>query len=161
RGDDLSHLRPLSKRSWVLLSDQAGGLEVAREVTDRSSGCTTARGRNKAVGPRGERRDRGCDPIRPQEPGTRPERALGGSVRMSARTISFPKAVNEALHEEMARDADVIVLGEDIGRYGGMFRCTEGLFEKFGAKRVWDTPISESGFVGIGMGAAITGKRPV
>lgn len=80
---------------------------------------------------------------------------------MSGRTLSFPKAVNEALHQEMKRDSNVIVMGEDIGRFGGMFRCTEGLFEGFGAKRVWDTPISESGFVGMSLGAALTGKRPV
>lgn len=75
--------------------------------------------------------------------------------------MTFPQAVNAALTQEMERDANVIVLGEDVGRFGGMFRCTEGLFERFGAKRVWDTPISESGFIGIGLGAAIVGKRPV
>jgi len=80
---------------------------------------------------------------------------------VSARTLTFPRAVNEALHQEMSRDPSVIVMGEDIGRFGGMFRCTEGLFVKYGPKRVWDTPISEAGFVGMGLGAAMTGKRPV
>jgi pyruvate dehydrogenase E1 component beta subunit len=80
---------------------------------------------------------------------------------MSARTLSFPKAVNETLHRAMEQDSSVIVMGEDIGRFGGMFRCTEGLFERFGEKRVWDTPISEAGFIGMGLGAALTGKRPV
>lgn len=78
-----------------------------------------------------------------------------------SRTLSFPKAVNEALREEMRRDPNVILMGEDIGRFGGMFRCTEGLFDEFGERRVWDTPISESGFIGMGLGAAMTGKRPV
>ncbi len=76
-------------------------------------------------------------------------------------TSTFPQAINAALHAEMKRDKSVIVLGEDVGRFGGMFRCTEGLFKAFGEKRVWDTPISESGFIGIGLGAAMTGKRPV
>lgn len=78
-----------------------------------------------------------------------------------SRTLTFPKAVNEAISQEMARDASVIVMGEDVGRFGGMFRVTEGLFEKFGAKRVWDTPISEAGFIGMALGAAVTGKRPL
>ncbi len=78
-----------------------------------------------------------------------------------SRSLTFPKAINETLHHAMEKDSNVIVMGEDIGRFGGMFRCTDGLFEKFGEKRVWDTPISEAGFVGMGLGAALTGKRPV
>ena len=80
---------------------------------------------------------------------------------MSSRTLTLPKAINEALTQSMESDPSVIVLGEDIGRFGGMFRCTEGLFERFGDKRVWDTPISEAGFIGMSLGAALTGKRPV
>lgn len=78
-----------------------------------------------------------------------------------SRTLTFPRAINEALRQEMERDPNVILMGEDIGRFGGMFRCTEGLFDEFGLKRVWDTPISESGFIGMALGAAMTGIRPV
>jgi pyruvate/2-oxoglutarate/acetoin dehydrogenase E1 component len=80
---------------------------------------------------------------------------------MAVRQLQFREALNEALHEEMARDASVCVLGEDVGHYGGPFQVTRGLFEKYGEKRVRDTPISEAGFVGIAVGAAMTGLRPV
>lgn len=75
--------------------------------------------------------------------------------------IGFVKAINSALHQEMERDSNVFVMGEDIGHFGGMFRATEGLLDRFGEKRVVDTPISESGFVGVALGAAMVGKRPV
>jgi pyruvate dehydrogenase E1 component beta subunit len=70
-------------------------------------------------------------------------------------------ALNMALHEEMMRDGDVIVLGEDVGRDGGVFRVTEGLYEKYGPDRVMDTPLSESGIVGTAIGMAAYGLRPV
>ena len=62
---------------------------------------------------------------------------------------------------ELAADEDVIVIGEDIGLVGGLFRATEGLYEAFGAERIRDTPLTESGFVGCAIGAALTGLRPV
>jgi len=72
------------------------------------------------------------------------------------------EALREALREEMKRDKTVFLLGEDIGRYwGGAFGVTKGLAEEFGDERVRDTPISESAIVGVGVGAAITGMRPV
>lgn len=77
------------------------------------------------------------------------------------REIMYRDAVREALDEEMARDQDVFIMGEDVGILGGNFKCTAGLREKYGDLRVKDTPISEAGFVGIGIGAAITGLRPV
>jgi 2-oxoisovalerate dehydrogenase E1 component len=80
---------------------------------------------------------------------------------MPSRHIQVRQALNEALHEEMARDPSVCALGEDIGSYGGPFKIMEGLYERFGSKRVRDTPISEAGFSGIAVGAAMTGLRPV
>jgi 2-oxoisovalerate dehydrogenase E1 component len=77
------------------------------------------------------------------------------------RTLTYPQALNEAMAQEMERDDDVFVMGEDIGETGGIFTVTQGLHEKFGARRVRDTPISEPGFVGAGVGAAIAGMRPV
>jgi 2-oxoisovalerate dehydrogenase E1 component len=77
------------------------------------------------------------------------------------RPLGFVAAVREALELELAADPDVIVLGEDIGRAGGVFRATEGLYERFGAERIRDTPLTESGFIGCGIGAALTGLRPV
>lgn len=78
------------------------------------------------------------------------------------RKIAYRDALREALGEEMRRDASVFLLGEDIGRYwGGAFKVTEGLAEEFGDERVRDTPISENAIIGTGVGAAITGMRPV
>ena len=77
------------------------------------------------------------------------------------RDITYRDALNEALHEELERDSRVFVLGEDVGSYGGPFQVCRGLYEKFGARRVRDTPISELGFTGIAVGAALTGLRPV
>jgi pyruvate/2-oxoglutarate/acetoin dehydrogenase E1 component len=80
---------------------------------------------------------------------------------MAIRQLQYREALNEALHEEMARDPSVCVMGEDIGSYGGPFQITQGLYDRFGEKRVRDTPISEAGFCGIAVGAAMTGLRPV
>lgn len=78
------------------------------------------------------------------------------------RKISYREALREALREEMRRDQTVFLLGEDIGKYwGGAFKVTDGLADEFGEERVRDTPISESAIVGAGVGAAITGMRPV
>ncbi len=77
------------------------------------------------------------------------------------RLLGFVAAVREALDLELANDPDVIVIGEDIGKVGGIFRATEGLVERYGSERIRDTPLTESGFVGCGVGAALTGLRPV
>jgi pyruvate dehydrogenase E1 component beta subunit len=76
-------------------------------------------------------------------------------------TITYREAVVRALDEELARDENVIFFGEDVGRAGGVFKVTPGLWDKYGNDRVRDTPISESAIVGAGIGAAITGMRPV
>jgi 2-oxoisovalerate dehydrogenase E1 component beta subunit len=78
-----------------------------------------------------------------------------------SRELSYLEAIREALIEEMRRDPKVFVLGEDVGAYGGAFGVTQGLYEEFGELRVVDTPISESAIVGISIGAALRGYRPV
>lgn len=80
---------------------------------------------------------------------------------MSIRRISYSEAINEALREEMTRDENVVLMGEDIGFYGGVFKVTKGIFDQFGPARIIDTPISEAGFIGAAIGAAMTGLRPV
>jgi pyruvate dehydrogenase E1 component beta subunit len=77
------------------------------------------------------------------------------------RVLTYAQALNEALQEEMARDKAVVLLGEDIGDFGGVFTVTRGLHQRFGSGRVIDTPISESGFCGAALGLALTGFRPV
>jgi pyruvate/2-oxoglutarate/acetoin dehydrogenase E1 component len=75
--------------------------------------------------------------------------------------VTFLEAIREGLVEEMERDPSVFLMGEDIGAYGGAFKVTEGLLQRFGEERVIDTPISEAGFVGAAAGAAHMGLRPV
>jgi pyruvate dehydrogenase E1 component beta subunit len=77
------------------------------------------------------------------------------------REITLSKAVNEAISEEMRRDPTVLVMGEDVAEAGTPFKVLSGLVEEFGRERVMDTPISEPGFVGIAVGAALTGLRPI
>ena len=79
----------------------------------------------------------------------------------TGREITFAEALNEALRQEMARDARVFVMGEDVGLIGGIFAVTRGLRETFGEERLRDTPITEPAFAGMGVGAAIAGLRPV
>jgi len=71
------------------------------------------------------------------------------------------EAINEALHEEMQRDPAIILMGEDVGLAGGVFKITNGLLTAFGPERVYDTPIAEAGIVGLAVGAAMTGLRPI
>jgi 2-oxoisovalerate dehydrogenase E1 component beta subunit len=75
--------------------------------------------------------------------------------------MNMIQAVNDALRVEMRRDPDVVVLGEDVGRFGGVFRATQGLQQEFGADRVVDTPLAEGGIVGTAVGMALYGLRPV
>jgi pyruvate dehydrogenase E1 component subunit beta len=75
--------------------------------------------------------------------------------------LNMVQAINLALTQEMARDDRVLVLGEDVGRDGGVFRVTDGLIDAYGAKRVIDTPLAEAGIIGAAIGMAITGLRPV
>jgi acetoin:2,6-dichlorophenolindophenol oxidoreductase subunit beta len=77
------------------------------------------------------------------------------------RKLSLMEAVREAIVQEMQRDESVILMGEDVGKFGGAFHVTHGLLEQFGARRIWDTPISEAGFMGMGVGAALTQLRPI
>jgi len=80
---------------------------------------------------------------------------------VTTETLSIRGSVNEALREEMQRDDDVMLYGEDVAEYEGIFKTTRGLLEEYGWDRVRDTPISEAGFVGAGVGAALNGIRPV
>jgi len=75
--------------------------------------------------------------------------------------ITYLEAIRQGIWEEMERDSSVFVLGEDVGQYGGAFKLTEGMLERFGEDRVVDTPISESAIVGAAIGAALMGMRPI
>ncbi len=78
-----------------------------------------------------------------------------------ARSIRYREALREAMIEEMERDDRVFLMGEEVGHYQGAYKVSEGMLEKFGERRVIDTPIAEGGFAGIGVGAAMVGLRPI
>lgn len=78
-----------------------------------------------------------------------------------ARTLRFREALREAMIEEMERDDRVFLMGEEVGHYQGAYKVSEGMLDKFGERRVIDTPIAEAGFAGIGVGAAMVGLRPI
>src|ERR671918_2103423 len=82
-------------------------------------------------------------------------------ANVGTREITFGQAINEALAEEMRRDPRVFVIGEDVAEAGTPFKVLTGLVEEFGPERVIDSPISEAGITGLGLGAAMTGMRPV
>jgi acetoin:2,6-dichlorophenolindophenol oxidoreductase subunit beta len=86
---------------------------------------------------------------------------MSNSTATATREITYAEAVREALAEEMRRDPTVFILGEDVAEAGTPFKVLSGLVEEFGTERVLDTPISEAGFCGLGVGAAMTGLRPV
>ncbi len=75
--------------------------------------------------------------------------------------ITIREALNQAIDEEMARDKNVFIMGEEVGHYNGAYKVTQGLLAKYGDNRVIDTPIAEEGFAGVGIGAALTGLRPI
>src|SRR3990167_6958932 len=80
---------------------------------------------------------------------------------MGKQLVEMREALRQALDEEMARDPDLFILGEEVAEYNGAYKVTKGMLEKWGPERVVDTPISENGFVGLAIGAAETGLRPV
>ena len=75
--------------------------------------------------------------------------------------LTYLEAIRQAMEEEMVRDSRVFIIGEDVGNYGGAFRVTQGFLEKFGAERIIDTPISETGLIGAAIGASLFGMRPI
>jgi len=77
------------------------------------------------------------------------------------RVLNNVQAINEALDLALAKDERVVLFGEDVGTMGGVFRASDGLAQKYGEKRVFDTPLAESGIVGFGIGLAMAGLRPV
>ena len=78
-----------------------------------------------------------------------------------SRTLTYREALREGMDEELARDENVVIMGEEVAQYNGAYKVTEGLWKKWGDKRIVDTPISEAGFIGMGIGASMLGVRPV
>ncbi len=74
--------------------------------------------------------------------------------------LTYREALNRAMCEEMDRDPNIFLMGEEVGHYDGAYKVSQGMLAKYGEKRVIDTPISENGFAGVGIGAAMVGLRP-
>src|SRR3954463_10599244 len=154
------------------ISTRHGSRRSARtNVSAASSGCCS----KPASSPRSGRKRRARMPKTSCAPGSRPRRPNRPRIRSSSsrtrtstrrRTsgmaeLTLVEAVNDALHTELARDDDVMVLGEDVGRAGGVFRATAGLLDRFGANRCVDTPLAEAGLLGGAVGLCMAGWRPV
>lgn len=87
--------------------------------------------------------------------------ALQNGLMAEMREITYRQALNEALAEELERDPNVFLMGEEVAEYNGAYKVSQGLLDRFGPKRIIDTPISENGFAGMGIGAAMVGLRPI
>ncbi|MGA1191264.1 MAG: hypothetical protein ACO3XO_03160, partial [Bdellovibrionota bacterium] len=83
------------------------------------------------------------------------------SEGLTVREIPIRDALQEAMSEEMRLDQSIVLMGEEVGSYNGAYKCSRGMLDEFGSKRVIDTPIAENGFAGIGIGAAMCGLRPI
>ncbi|XP_048004032.1 pyruvate dehydrogenase E1 component subunit beta, mitochondrial [Leguminivora glycinivorella] len=88
-------------------------------------------------------------------------RSFSTSKALSAKPMTVRDALNQAIDEEMERDKDVFILGEEVAQYDGAYKVTRGLWKKYGDKRVLDTPITEAGFTGLAVGAAFAGLKPI
>ncbi len=146
-----------------------------RRVRTSASGSTSASWCGSACSTttrsprRGRRRRTGCAPGSPR-PRRKPRRIPSCSSATPTSTrrgtcamgeLTLVEAVNDALHVELERDGDVLVMGEDVGRAGGVFRATAGLRDRFGANRCVDTPLAEAGILGTAVGLCLAGWRPV
>ncbi len=99
------------------------------------------------------------DLVTAPQPATPPEAEVPQGTEMLSMTVR--EALRDAMAEEMRRDPDVFVMGEEVAEYQGAYKVTQGLLQEFGAMRVIDTPITEHGFAGLGIGAALAGLKPV
>src|SRR5512141_366015 len=86
---------------------------------------------------------------------------LQATIQSGMAELTYRDAVREAIRDALRRDPNVFLMGEDVGRYGGCYAVSKGLLAEFGPERIRDTPLSESGFTGAGVGAAIAGMRPI
>ena len=149
--------------SRALQGRQAGGSQAAQAdaagAPAEGRRIRAARGRSRAGQKRKRRRRRRpAPPSRRRAAGT-PEPDVPEGTEMVTMTVR--EALRDAMAEEMRRDGDVFVMGEEVAEYQGAYKVTQGLLQEFGARRVIDTPITEHGFAGLGVGAALAGLKPI
>ena len=147
-------------KGWYSVDERSAGVhprrEGARALRQGARADRRLRRRGRAGLARGPRARQGVG-----QGAGRGRRRRGGRGRELMAVVRYREALNQALREEMQRDENVFLMGEDIGVFNGAFKVTNGLLEEFGEKRVRDTPISENTIVGMGVGSAMTGLRPV
>src|SRR5207302_415578 len=168
RSSDLPVHGPLDVRPVARRVSHQGRSRRAAQTRPDLATCRQAQGggragRGGAGRPRcrGTRGDRGCGALRRSEPRSRSRRAHDPRVGRLMATLTYRDALNQALREEMQRDPNVFLMGEEVGVYQGAYKVSRGLLEEFGPKRIVDTPIAELGFAGVGVGAAMAGLNPV
>ena len=150
-------------RGWWTVDERSP--EPHRGERERDAGALAARAGREGRGLRVGGRRAGAQAPQPQsddgERRARRRRARGRGRRRLMPVMRYREALNQALREEMEADESVFIMGEDVGVFQGAFKVTAGLLEEFGEKRVRDTPISENTIVGMGVGSAMAGLRPV
>ena len=139
--------------------DPIPALPGAARARPASTAADARRDRGRAARP--GRRGRGEARAAPEPGAGRPRDPGLGRRRLGVAELTYRAAIAGGIAQEMDRDPSVVLIGEDVGAAGGVFKLTEGLFDRFGAERVRDTPISEQAIVGAAMGAAMTGLRPI
>ena len=152
---------PVAHQKQFLLDQGLCAQEALREIENEVEAEMDAALTYALGAPEPERKSMFEDVYAVGEPSTR----TGGPAMMESspksKEVTYRDALRSALEEEMARDSTVVLIGEEVGRYGGAYGVTRGLLERFGEQRVFDTPISEAAIVGAAIGAAMTGLRPV
>uniref|UniRef100_A0A6N2NFV9 pyruvate dehydrogenase (acetyl-transferring) n=1 Tax=Salix viminalis TaxID=40686 RepID=A0A6N2NFV9_SALVM len=141
-------LLPSSRRS--LAERKASSLLVVRSDGSVNLNLWSSNGRGRRV-----------DQLITNAVATKADTSSASSASKPGHELLLFEALREGLEEEMDRDPHVCVMGEDVGHYGGSYKVSEGLAEKYGDLRVLDTPIAENSFTGMGIGAAVTGLRPI
>ncbi len=136
--------------------------KAAKAEAERHRACASGEGgRTLRRLRRSSRRPRRQRPNQPKTPASTamPEPEVPEGTQMV--TMTMREALRDAMAEEMRRDPDVLVIGEEVAEYQGAYKVTQGLLDEFGARRVIDTPITEHGFAGLGVGAAFAGLKPI
>src|SRR5207244_2391620 len=138
---------------WSAIRSTSSGSACRRSASPApsSSGRSTTTSRRRSRTPSSS----------PSSRRSRRRRRSPSTCMPEPRVVTFREALREAMVEEMERDPSIFLMGEEVGHYQGAYKVSEGMLERFGERRVIDTPIAETGFAGIGIGAAMIGLRPI
>jgi pyruvate dehydrogenase E1 component beta subunit len=156
-GEDASALKDRVKAAPA--RPQQGGTGYAEPAEETAESIPAAAAADLAMPTARRTAAADADLVTPPQPTAQPEPDVPEGTEMA--TITVREALRDAMAEEMRRDKDVFVIGEEVAEYQGAYKVTQGLLQEFGAMRVIDTPITEHGFAGLGIGAAFAGLKPI